>query len=357
MSTMVRRALVAFALVALAACGASEAAGPPPPTGTIGGVGELPEPLGVGTIEPSSTETTEFVAPPPPPTTPRQVGVIGESVDGNRVIVIGDSILASTARRYGGNLCEALVPLDWAVEVDAETGRFIEFLDQVLDRRLRPAEGVDWDAAVIGLGNNFDGDVDGFTEQLDEALDRLTPRPVVLLTLTERRQDQVRLNEMIRSLPATRPEVVVVDWAAISASEPSMLQADRLHLSEAGRDRLAYEIAAVLGSPPVTTEPECLSTEFDDDSASRGDGVVTPPGSGTTTTRPRPTTTTTRPPTTSVTTTTRPTTTTGAGATSSTSATTTAAPSTTAAPTTAATTSAAPTTAATTTAAPTGTDA
>ena len=38
--------------------------------------------------------------------------------------MIGDSILASTSRRYTGEMCLGLVPLDWAVEVDAEKSRF-----------------------------------------------------------------------------------------------------------------------------------------------------------------------------------------------------------------------------------------
>ena len=46
--------------------------------------------------------------------------------------------MASTATRYSGLMCDELVPLGWAVEVEAEPSRFIDFGNLVLDRRARP---------------------------------------------------------------------------------------------------------------------------------------------------------------------------------------------------------------------------
>jgi hypothetical protein len=40
-------------------------------------------------------------------------GLIGPKVSGNRLLMIGDSILASTSSRYGNEMCDALVPLGW----------------------------------------------------------------------------------------------------------------------------------------------------------------------------------------------------------------------------------------------------
>ena len=93
------------------------------------------------------------------------------------MLVIGDSILASISERYGGQLCDRLVPRGWAVEVDAEVGRFIEFGRRVLDRRLDAG----WDAAVVMLGNNYGGDPEAFGRELDALLDELAPMPVVLI--------------------------------------------------------------------------------------------------------------------------------------------------------------------------------
>ena len=51
---------------------------------------------------------------------PRDVEAIADRVNGNRLLVIGDSIMAGTASRFGGELCDALVPDGWAVQIEAE---------------------------------------------------------------------------------------------------------------------------------------------------------------------------------------------------------------------------------------------
>ena len=63
---------------------------------------------------------------------------IGEQITGNRVLVIGDSIMASTATRYTGYMCDELVPLGWAVEVEAEPSRFIDFGNRRARQASRP---------------------------------------------------------------------------------------------------------------------------------------------------------------------------------------------------------------------------
>ena len=60
-------------------------------------------------------------------------------------------------------MCEELVPRGWEVEIDAETGRFVDFGDRVLDARL----DADWDVAVVMLGNNYGADKAVFEEYLD----------------------------------------------------------------------------------------------------------------------------------------------------------------------------------------------
>jgi hypothetical protein len=181
--------------------------------------------------------------------------------------VIGDSLVASTSRRYGGQMCAALVPLGWSVEIDAETGRFIDFGDRVLDRRLRPDQGVDWDAAVVFLGNNYNGDEATFRAVLEDIVARLAPRPVVLLTVTEFRADRAEVNEIVNAIAATNAHVRLIDWASVTVEDESLVGDDGLHLTEEGRGRLAYEVAAVLGGAPAGEPPECLSTSFSNDSA------------------------------------------------------------------------------------------
>ena len=142
--------LLALAFVAVA-CGSSDEASlpsapAPTPVPTLGGVGKLPDTI------PPAREPLVLVTRPPAENE-EVPEVVSEVVQGNRVLVIGDSIMTSTSSRYGGAMCAALVPLGWAVAVDAEPGRFVDFGNDVLDERLDPfaADGEGWDAAVVHL--------------------------------------------------------------------------------------------------------------------------------------------------------------------------------------------------------------
>jgi len=318
---------------------------PATPVPTIAGVGVVP-------AVPSALREPVVVVRPPVEEDGTEAQLIGELVEGNRVLMIGDSILASTSSRYGDHMCEVVVPLGWKVAVEAEPSRFIDFGNRVLDKLLPddidPED--DWDAAVIFLGSNYGGDAQKYEAELVKILDRLEPRPVVLLTVTEYRPNYVEVNEVVTRLGAERDNITVLDWTTISAS-PGVLSGDRLHPTDNGRRVLSESVAAALG--PVEGEGECLRSTFRNDSSVGGDTrvVLGRPSSGSTSV-----TTTTVRPSTSVTTTTAPTLG-SSGITSTTlsgsGVTTTAAPTTSTAtvPTTAVSTT--PTTAAPTTAAPT----
>jgi hypothetical protein len=288
---MRRRHGILLLAFALAACGDAEGAAPPASVGTVAGVGVLPEALSrsPGIV----TTTTSSTIPRPTVTTDRaELSAIGERVTGNRLIMIGDSILASTSRRYTGEMCLGLVPLDWAVEVDAEKSRFIDFGTRVLNARLDPEGGVDWDVAAVFLGTNYGGDAAVYTRELDEILGRLAPRPTLLYTVTEFKPNRAEVNEAIRSMLAYYPNVQIIDWAQITEDDPSLLGADGYHPSPTGISRLVLETAIALGGAPTGGGGDCLSSRFTDDSA----GTVTNGRSGTPTTaggtRPRATTTT-----------------------------------------------------------------
>ena len=83
------------------------------------------------------------MVPPPVNDDGTTADLVGEIVAGNRILIIGDSIMASTSSRYGGQMCDALVPLGWEVAVEAEPSRFIDFGNRVLDKVLvrNPAPG------------------------------------------------------------------------------------------------------------------------------------------------------------------------------------------------------------------------
>lgn len=210
--------------------------------------------------EPDATKPRDSV---PDDGEPVERGAVGESIDGNRVLVIGDSLIAATASRYSGTMCASLGRLGWTVEVEAETGQHIEFAQRVLDERLSD----DWDVAVIMLGNNYEQDQAQFAAQLNDALDRLAPRPVMLFTVTEFDPTRIDVNAVIEYSAATRPNVLIVDWAA-ETSEPDSpwLSDDGLHLSDAGEKHLPDVLAYTLGPAPATPPGTCLRSVFSDDS-------------------------------------------------------------------------------------------
>lgn len=213
------------------------------------------------------------------PLLPEQL--IGAKVTGNRLIMIGDSVLAGTAKRYGGEMCAALVPLGWAVEVDAETARFIDFGNVVLAERLSAG----WDAAVIFLGNNYGNNPDVYRLYLNRLVERLAPRPTVLITVSEYRVQQLEVNTIIFEIAAQHPNVVVLDWAASTAANRNFLRDDGLHLTDAGRAGLAQNVADVMGAAP-TPPGSCLGTNFYNDSAGPVDGSTTTVAGDTSTTTP-----------------------------------------------------------------------
>jgi lysophospholipase L1-like esterase len=178
-------------------------------------------------------------------------------VSGNRLLVIGDSITASTTERYGGEMCTALAIGGWQVEIAAEVGKHIEYAQEVLAERFVPEEGRDLDAVVINLGTNFRGDHAEYQQRLEQIVDGLGDRQVVLITVTEFDDDRVGVNSVIVDALIGRPNVRVVDWAGVTRAEPAALQTDRIHLSNYGRARLVQVLVDELGE--IDGTGQCLS--------------------------------------------------------------------------------------------------
>ena len=185
---------------------------------------------------------------------------LGSVAAGNRLLVIGDSILAGTASRYGGALCSAVVPLGWRVAVEAEAGQLVGFGRTVLRDRIY--EG--WDAAVVFLGTNYGGSKENYERDLTRIVESLAPRPTLLLTATLFRDSMQQVNEVIRVVASRSTHVSVLDWGTASV-QPGLLNKDRVHPTNAGRAVLVSSIAAALGTAPETPGA-CLPAKFTDDS-------------------------------------------------------------------------------------------
>lgn len=195
-------------------------------------------------------------------TFPELIGkMIGPQIQGNRVLMIGDSIFASTSSRYGNEMCNTLTQLGWQVAVEAQAGEFIDFGSRVLGRRWE--EG--WDTAVVFLGTNFDGNIVRYEEKLREMFDVLSQNPFVVLTTAEFRPKQLEVNEVIKRLAEEYGNVTVLDWAAV-ASNNGLIGRDGVHLTADGRAVLATAVARSLEFARDRTNGECVKPVFRDDS-------------------------------------------------------------------------------------------
>lgn len=193
---------------------------------------------------------------------PELIGpMIGPQIGGNRVLMIGDSIMASTSSRYGNEMCNTLTPLGWQVAVEAQAGSFVDFGLKVLGRRLEDG----WDTAVVFLGTNFDGNLAQYESVLRQIFTALAPTPFVVLTTAEFRPKQIDVNNVILALAKEYENVTVLDWAKIAAN-PGVIGRDGIHLSDNGRDVFSVAVARSLELPSVR-EGKCIDSVFRNDSA------------------------------------------------------------------------------------------
>jgi hypothetical protein len=269
-----REVILSVLCVALVACGAAASGPEGSVDANIEGVGILPGSNPEALVIPTDPTTTVAVTELPT-TTLAPLPQIGTLVTGNKLLMIGDSITASAAKRYGGELCDALVPLGWQVEVDAEPSRFVDFGNDVLDKRL----AAKWDAAYVFLGTNYLGDQLAYRKQLEKIVERLSPSPVVLLTVTLFEDSRQEVNDAITLVSAEFPNVRVLDWGSIAAADAAkILRGDGHHLTNDGRLVLASTVAGVLGQAPAEPGPgKCLSTSFSNDSGASVNGSDDPP--------------------------------------------------------------------------------
>ncbi len=279
-----RAALVATALVALAACGGGTAAPATPsgPLGTVAGVGIVPsESGGSGAIAGGSTTSVP---------TSRQL-TVGEVANGNRLLFIGDSILAALSRRFSGPACDILVPMGWQVSIEAERGKPINLGLKIIEKKLPQG----FDAAVVFLGTNYGRDQAKYREMLRQILDTLAPRPVIIMTATEFKPYIAEVNEVILAEVAARDNLWLLDWRTISKA-PGLLWKDGIHPVAAGNEVLMSRLVDLLGPAPAPANGKCLPSEFTDDAPLTNmppdQSTTTDPNATTTTIDPMATTTT-----------------------------------------------------------------
>ena len=195
-------------------------------------------------------------------TFPELIGkMIGPQIKGNRVLMIGDSILASTSSRYNNEMCDTLTKLGWQVAIEAQAGEFISFGAKVLGRRWE--EG--WDTAVVFLGTNNDDNMVAYEEQLREMFDVLSQNPFVVLTTAEFRPKQLQINEIIKRVADEYGNITVLDWAAVARNN-GLIGTDGVHLTADGRAVFATALARSLEFAGDRNNGQCLPSVFQNDS-------------------------------------------------------------------------------------------
>jgi hypothetical protein len=192
------------------------------------------------TSAPTTTTTqappTTTEPPPPPPPPPAAGAALGPG--STSVYVLGDSVIlgaqANVAAALGG----------WSVTFDAEESRRI---DQGTDV-VRSRGGAMGRVLVVHLCTNWGGgDYRAAAGRLLGSLSGV--ERVVWVTCTPWLPAVGAADQVIRDLPASHPNVVVADWAAISGG-PGFTYSDGLHLKPAGAAALARLVADAVGPAP-----------------------------------------------------------------------------------------------------------
>ncbi len=197
-------------------------------------------PTTVAGVAPVSTPATSAPTDAPPVTTatPPPAVVVDPAVDQCTLtpipkLAIGDSVmLGAAAPLKAAGFC-----------VDAIESR--AFIGGVDDIQKLHAAGKLGQVVVVALGTN--GPIGN--GQLTAMMNELAQVPTVVMVTTKADRDYVaRNNARIREMPATWPNVKVVDWEALAASCPGQcFYEDGIHLPPDGRNYYAQQIVAVTG--------------------------------------------------------------------------------------------------------------
>ena len=267
-------AFVALALTAAGCGGTTTGAGTTETSSSSTGApssGDVVDPTTLrptgSTVRPTApaATTTDVAAPTVSPNAPSEpLATVGEIATGNQILMIGDSILAATASRFGGAMCRELVPLGWQVLLEAEVSRPIDFAAEVQRSVNDNLPTVEWDAGLIFLGTNYFGQASSYLRTLDRAVAFFGDVPVVLVTITEYDERIPAANRAIETVARQRSNVSIIDWRTVTASRPQLLISDGVHPTERGRAVLIELISERLGQAPIRPG-RCVPSTFVDD--------------------------------------------------------------------------------------------
>jgi len=178
----------------------------------------------------------------------------GEHVSGNRVLVIGDSILNFSQ----SDVSHALAATGWQPVVDGRSGSTIEEWDSLVGPDASLARP---DVAVVELGTN---DCDTTCNDLSPAIDNIVEQliehgagAVLWLNVQTMRSPPIPgapnyplhadyVNYAIEQASVRWPQMQVVDFSDLFAQHPEWHLADGFHPNALGQAGLAFLISAAL---------------------------------------------------------------------------------------------------------------
>jgi hypothetical protein len=231
---------------------------PPREVVELGVLPDSPTPIAPPATPPTTPPTTVFTRP----VIERIDGKIAEVVEGNRLLLIGDTSMATLTERQGGLACTVFSEQGWQVRVEAEVGRFVSFAEEVVETVVIDS-GEGWDVVGLMFGLHIDTPPDEFAQTLDSLVGRLDGRPVMLYTVAERvgpdgEPDEIAaaLNLLIRAMGVRHPNAVVIEWAgAVNTEEQAVLVDDERVPTAPGMGRIVLLTAAALGEYPWVAPP------------------------------------------------------------------------------------------------------
>ncbi len=119
-----------------------------------------------------------------------------------------------------------------------------------LERDLGPVVVV-----VVGY-NDYEANYADNIEHALVAFRKAGVERVLWATLRESRQSYAAMNDMLRDGARRHPELTVVDWNRVSRSHPDWFQADGIHLTATGAERMAAMVNDALVQLGVAPPPK-----------------------------------------------------------------------------------------------------
>ncbi len=174
----------------------------------------------------------------------------------NDLLIISDSVLSGLIHRNAVATIGERLEGDWRLTFDGRPGIYAEVNGSIG----RPARAGPrllsvnyWDRhddiVVIGLGYN-DAQTNGFRPGIEQMLELTSESQLVVLVTMREHGDGMyayaEANAFLREQAAARPNVVVADWASLSAAHPEWVGTDGLHLTPDGAEVMADFLLATI---------------------------------------------------------------------------------------------------------------